>query len=326
MGFLSYNTPPEGLREPTLLFSFAGWADAAESATHALKYLVRHLKGEKFAEVDPEEFYNFTRVRPKTKFDDQGDRYIEWPANEFYAVRREDAATDLLVFVGIEPNLKWRTYCEAMVEQVRSLGVSKVIQVGALLDAVPHTRDIRVTGTATSPELRGLLRGIEIRRSRYTGPTGISGVLTEALGRAGIATVSLWGHSPHYLQVSPNPKVSLRLVNGLEQLLDMKINVEALESQGVNFERRVEQALEGESDVVAYVERLEAQWDAKGPSAAAGEPGAEEDDGPEPAGSGAQPGDIPDADQAVRGIEEFLRQEREGDVRSGDDEPGDDGA
>ena len=322
MEFLSLNNPPEGLREPTLLFSFAGWADAAESATHALRYVVRHLKGEKFAEVDPEEFYNFTRVRPKTKFDDAGDRYIEWPANEFFAIRREDAETDLIVFVGIEPNVRWRTFTESMVAQVQNLGVTKVIQVGALLDAVPHTRETRVTGTATSPELRGLLRGIEVRRSRYTGPTGITGVLTTALNKAGIATVSLWGHTPHYLQVRPNPKVSLRLIKGLEQLLDIKVDVEALESQGLNFERRVEQALAGETDVVAYVQRLEAQWDSTGGLAAAGdkaesEDALEESTGPEPAGSGAEPGEIPDADQAVRGIEEFLRQEREGDNGSG---------
>jgi proteasome assembly chaperone (PAC2) family protein len=269
--------------------------------------VVKQLKGEKFAEVDPEEFYNFTRVRPKTKFDDDGERYIEWPANEFYAIRREDAENDLLVLVGIEPNVKWRTFCQSMLEEIQSLGVTKVIQVGALLDAVPHTREVRITGTATSPELRGMLKGIHVRRSRYTGPTGIAGVMTDTLRRAGIPAVSLWGHAPHYLQVTPNPKVSLSLVRGLEKLVGINVSVDALESQGVNFERRVEQALDGESDVVEYVEKLEAQWDARRNRTT-----TESVDEPEPAGSGAEPGVIPDADQAVASIEEFLRQERQG--------------
>ena len=307
MEFLSNNTSPEGLREPTLLFAFAGWADAADSATHALRYLVRHLKGEKFAEVEPEELYNFTRVRPKTKFDDQGERYIEWPSNSFYSIRRDDESTDLVVLVGVEPNVRWKTFSQGIVDVVKELGVVKVIQVGALLDAVPHTRDTRVTGTATSPELQGMLRGIEVRRSRYTGPTGISGVLTDALKRAGIATVSLWGHAPHYLQVSPNPKVSLRLIHGLQKLLDIKISVEALESQGLNFERRVEQALADEPEVVAYVQRLEAQWDSAGARGIGTEDVTDE-------GSQVAEGEMPDADQAVRGIEEFLRQAREGDA------------
>jgi proteasome assembly chaperone (PAC2) family protein len=306
MAFLRINNPPQGLREPTLLFAFAGWADAADSATHALRYLVRHLNGEKFAEVEPEEFYNFTRVRPKTKFDDQGERYIDWPANAFYSIRCEDASTDLVVLVGIEPNLRWKTFCEGIVDLVKALGVVKVIQVGALLDAVPHTRETRITGTATSPELQGMLRGIEVRRSRYTGPTGISGVLTDALKRSGIATVSLWGHAPHYLQVSPNPKVSLRLIHGIRDLVDVDISVEALESQGLNFERRVDQALAGEPEVVAYVERLEAQWDSGG---ARGNIGAKTDEG-----APVVEGEMPDADQAVRGIEEFLRKAREGDA------------
>lgn len=308
MAFLSYNNAPMNLRDPTLLFAFAGWADAADSATHALRYVVRHLKGEKFAEVDPEEFYNFTRVRPKTRFDDSGDRYIEWPANKFYAIHREDADTDLVVLVGVEPNVKWRTFCQSILDEVQLLGVTKVIQVGALLDAVPHTRDVRITGTATSPELRGMLQGIHVRRSRYTGPTGIAGVLTDTLNRAGIPTVSLWGHTPHYLQVTPNPKVSLGLVQGLEKLVDIIVPADALKSQGLNFERRVEQALDGESEVVAYVKKLEAQWDSRNDTTT-----TELLTGPGPAGSGAQPGEIPDAEQAVAGIEEFLRQERQGD-------------
>lgn len=306
MGFLSYNNPPEGLREPTLLFAFAGWADAADSATHALRYLVRHLKGDKFAEIEPEEFYNFTRVRPKTKFDDQGERYIEWPTNAFYSIRREDADTDLIVLVGVEPNVRWKTFSNGIVDLVKDLRVAKVIQVGALLDAVPHTRDTRVTGTATSPELQGMLEGIQVRRSRYTGPTGLSGVLTDALKRAGIATVSLWGHAPHYLQVSPNPKVALRLINGLQKLLDVRISVDALESQGFNFERRVDQALADEPEVVAYVQGLEAQWDDRKKGRT-----SEETTGESPIEEG---GEMPDADQAVRGIEEFLRQAREGEA------------
>ena len=309
MDFLSYNNSPEGLREPTLLFAFAGWADAADSATHALKYLVRSMKGEKFAEIDPEEFYNFTRVRPKTKFDEQGERYIEWPTNAFYSVRCEDADTDLVGLVGVEPNVRWKTFSKGIVDTVKALGIVKVIQVGALLDAVPHTRDTRVTGTATSQELQGMLQGIEVRRSRYTGPTGISGVLVDALKRSGVATVSLWGHAPHYLQVSPNPKVSLRLINGLQKLLDVRISVESLESQGQNFERRVEQALTDEPEVIAYIQRLEEKWDDGKRLGVSEELIVETSD---------EEGDMPDADQAVRGIEEFLRQARQVDPNQED--------
>ena len=298
MDFFKQYDPPADLKEPVMLLAFAGWADAADSATHALRYLVEQSGATKFAEVDPEEFYNFTRVRPHSKFDAEGNRYIEWPANEFFVRRGGEGAPDLVIFVGVEPNLKWRTFSSALVDVAKELGVVRVVQVGASLDAVPHTREPRLTGTATSPELRGLLRGIRLRRSRYTGPTGITGVLMDALRRAGVPGVSLWGHAPHYLHVSPNPKVSLKLLLGIERIVNVDVDVEPLRSQGDKFERRVERALADEPEIRAYVERLEAQWDAL----------ADEESQPAETGD-----DMPDPGQAVRGIEEFLRQARQGD-------------
>ena len=279
-----------------MLFAFSGWADAAESATHALRYLIRQTKADLFAEIDPEEFYNFTRVRPLSRFDGEGNRYIQWPRNRFFCYKGDDSARDVVIFIGVEPNLKWRTFVNGMVAVIKELGVSEVVHVGALLDAVPHTREARITGSATSPELQAMLRGVQLRRSKYTGPTGITGVLTDALRREGVASMSLWGHAPHYLQVSPNPKVSLQLLGGIERLIDVDVDEAPLKSQGLNFEKRVEQALENEPEVVAYVQRLEAQWDTTHGSA-----------------TGHAQDDMPDPGQAVLGIEEFLRQQRTSD-------------
>jgi proteasome assembly chaperone (PAC2) family protein len=305
MDFLKLDNPPKDLETPIMLFAFEGWADAAESATHALRYLIRRLKATKFAEIDPEEFYNFARVRPFTKFDDDGNRYIEWPANEFYFHKGEGDQQDVIIFVGVEPNLRWRTFSELLVGVVKDLGVSKAIHVGALLDAVPHTRSSRVSGTATSPELRGTVNGLRVRRSRYTGPAGITTAVTEVMKAQGIPTMSLWGHTPHYLQVSPNPKVSRELIQGLQRLLNIEVDLEPLKSQGKNFERRVDQALADEPEVVAYVEKLEAQWDS-------GHEGPPEESMPDGEGSeGTEDIEMPEPGQAVQGIEEFLRQARE---------------
>ena len=299
MDFLKRYDPPSDLKDPVMLLAFAGWADAADSATHALRYLVEKAGASKFAEVDPEEFYNFTRVRPHTNFDAEGNRYIEWPANEFYAIRGGEGSPDVVVLVGVEPNLKWRTFTSSLVALVKELGVVRVIHTGALLDAVPHTREPRLSGTAASPEYRGLLNGIRVRRSRYAGPTGITGVLMDALRREGVPGVSLWGHAPHYLHVSPNPKVSLKLLSGIERLVNVSVDVEPLRAQGTKFDRRVERALAEEPELKEYVERLEEQWDSRW-------------------GDGSRTGDgdddMPEPEQAVLGIEEFLRQARQGDA------------
>lgn len=293
MDFLKSFERPD-LHQPVMVFAFAGWADAAESATYALKYLATQLGAKKFAEVDPEEFYDFTQVRPHTSFEPDGTRLISWPANDFYAWKSADGSADLVIFVGVEPGLRWRAFTNGILGVMRELNVVRAVQLGALLDAVPHTRQPRITGTASTPELQDLIKGVELRRSRYQGPTGISGVLMDVLRRSDVPSVSVWGHAPHYLQVSPNPKVSLRLVETVDRVLRLNVNVEPLRSQGASFERRVAQALAGESDVTEYVRKLEAQWD--------------RDAGP----AGDNSGPL-DPQEAVQAMEEFLRRTRKDD-------------
>lgn len=285
-----YNFPKD-LESPVLLFAFAGWSDAAESASHAAKFLIRQMRAERFADIDAEEFYDFTQVRPKTRFDKSGDRYIKWPANEFYVHRTSNGQPDLVLFLGIEPNLKWKTFADLMKRVIIDSGVRQVVHLGALLDAVPHTREVRLTGSATSNRFQIGMPGTDIKPSRYAGPTGITGVLMDAIRREGIQAVSLWGHSPHYLQVSPNPKVSLALVSTVAKLLGFQIDCRPLESQGINFDARVEQALSDEPDVLEYVEKLQEEWDQELEQA------SQFDD---------MDLGIPNAEQAVLGIEEFL--------------------
>ena len=280
--------PPE-LREPVFLCAFSGWADAGEAASHALRYVVEHLGARRFASIDPEEFYDFTQQRPRTSFDRDGNRHINWPANEFFAWTNKDGYPDLVVLIGIEPSLRWRAFTTQIVDLVKEVGVSRVIQVGALLDAVPHTREPRITGTALAPELRPLLEGLELRRPRYTGPTGITGVLGDALRRRDVPFVSVWGHAPHYLHVSPNPKVSLSLVGAVEHLLHLGVDVEQLRSEGSTFDRRVAQALASEPEVREYVEKLEIQYDNR------------------VAAKSAESIDMPAPEDAVHDMEEFLR-------------------
>jgi proteasome assembly chaperone (PAC2) family protein len=285
--FQSYERPD--VDGPVMLFAFSGWADAAESATHALRYLVKRLGAKKFAAVDPEEFYNFTQARPHTGFDKQGDRELTWPANEFFAWKGQPAYSDVVIFLGTEPSLRWRTFCEQLVGVAKDLGVTKALQIGALLDAVPHTREPRITGTAMAPELQDLLQGVEVRRSRYSGPTGITGVFGDALRRSDIPCVSLWGHSPHYLHIAPNPKVTLGLVKAVEQVLRVDIDVEPLRSQESSFDLRVAQALEDEPALNEYVKKLESQYDRRrGRSRSAAV-------------------EMPEPDEAVRDTEHFLR-------------------
>ena len=124
-----------------LIIAFGGWADAGESATTAIKFIQRQLGAKKFAEIDPEEYYDFSQTRPYTSRTKDGRRRLQWPANEFFYWIEPNSGKGAMTFLGIEPNLRWRSYSKTIVELAQKHGVKRLIHIGALLDAVPHTRE-----------------------------------------------------------------------------------------------------------------------------------------------------------------------------------------
>jgi proteasome assembly chaperone (PAC2) family protein len=277
-----------GLRLPTMIVAFAGWPDAAESATRAIRYLVRKLPAKKFAEIDPEEFYDFTTVRPQTRVNRQGERTIRWPRNEFYYHAAEDGSQGIALYNGTEPNLRWRAFSEIIVDVARRCEVEFVISLGALLDAVPHTREPRVTGRASTKELSQKVEWMGIRNSGYQGPTGIHTAFMDACDKNGMAHASIWGHCPHYVNSSPNPRVSYALLTRLKSLVEFDVDLEELRLTGETFDGEITKAISKQADVSAYVERLERRYDE------ANEPS----------------GDIPSPDDMVAELEDFLKSQR----------------
>ena len=227
-----------------------------------MKYLVRKLSTRQFASVDPEEFYDFTHVRPISRTNAQGQREASWASNKFYTYDSWEHEQDLLVFMGVEPSLKWRTYANVIVDVAQEHGVRQAIMLGALLDAVPHARAIRITGSSTDQELQERLEGMRVRASGYQGPTGISAAISQEFPNRDIRFGSIWGHSPHYLQVAHYPKVSLALLEKLEETLDRSFGLEELRAAEADFDQQFQQALAKEEQLMAYVRRLERRHDA----------------------------------------------------------------
>ena len=288
MSYINIHERPETEFE-YLIMAFAGWPDAGESATASIKYLMRRLEATKFAEIDPEEFYDFTQERPRSSRTRDGRRRVHWPANEFsYWVPPEDgSAKGALFFVGVEPNLKWRTFSETIANLALDLGVKTVIHLGALLDAVPHTREIRLTGSSTLPELQQALDSASIGASNYQGPTGISTAVMETCTKRGMGYASLWGHTSHYLQAAPNYRVSYTLAQTLTRLLDLPVNLSELRSAAEKFDGEVVQAIGKDDQLASYVKKLEDRYDESVTSS-----------------------EMPDPADVVRELEQFLRSEQ----------------
>ena len=247
------------LERPVLIAAFRGWNDGGQGASLAGAFLARQWEAEQFADIDPEEFFDFQVNRPTVHLDEGLYRRLDWPENALYHARIPGADRDVVLLLGIEPNTRWRLFSTLIVDLAVELGVELVVSLGALLADVPHTRAAPVTGSASDP---ALVEQLGLQLSRYEGPTGIVGVLHNAFRDASVPSVSLWAAVPHYVSLAPSPKAALALCNRLAQLLDVQIDTAELAEAAENYQRQVTEAVATDEETAAYVEELEQRADA----------------------------------------------------------------
>ncbi|CAM5365738.1 PAC2 family protein [Streptomyces tanashiensis] len=247
----------EGVPElinPVMVAAFEGWNDAGDAASTAVAHLDREWKGEVFAALDAEDYYDFQVNRP-TVFLDNGVRKITWPTTRLSVVRvGGDKPRDLVLVRGIEPSMRWRSFCNELLAFAHELGVEMVVILGALLGDTPHTRPVPVSGVTSDPDLA---RTMDLEETRYEGPTGIVGILQEACTHAGVPAVSLWAAVPHYVSQPPNPKATLALLNRLEDLIGLRIPLGELPEDARAWQLGVDQLAAEDSEVAEYVQTLE---------------------------------------------------------------------
>lgn len=241
------------LRDPVVLAAFEGWNDAGDAASGALRHLADAWDAETIAELDGEDYYDYQVNRPIVSLVD-GDRRIEWPTTTLAIAHPAAMERDVLLVHGIEPNMRWQRFCAELVGVYNEAGASLVVTLGALLADTPHTRPVPVTGTTSDAETAATL-GLE--RSRYEGPTGITGVLTEACRGAGIPSLSLWAAVPHYVSQSPSPKATVALLRRVEDLLDLALDFGELEESARAWEATVDALAAEDTDIAEYVRSLE---------------------------------------------------------------------
>jgi proteasome assembly chaperone (PAC2) family protein len=246
------------LTRPVLVAAFRGWNDGAQAATLAAGYLAKTWGAERFAEVDPEDFFDFQATRPHVSLEEGLTRRIDWPETAFYHARPDGLDRDVVLLLGIEPNLRWRTFSDLVVGLAKDLDVELMITLGALLADVPHTRPAPVTGSASDEEL---VERLGLSASRYEGPTGIVGVLHDVCRQCGIASASLWAAVPHYVSLTPSPRGALALCERLGTLIGATVDGDELEEAARSYEEQVSEAVASDEETAAYVEELERRAD-----------------------------------------------------------------
>ena len=278
MDHVRWTTRPT-LRDPVVIAAFEGWNDAGDAATTAARYLVDRWDAEQVADVDPEEFFDFTATRPEVRLDDEGLREIVWPATDIFAATIPTTEQDVLLIIGTEPQLRWRTYCAELTEVAQLHGARLCMTLGALLAEVPHTRPTPIVGTAYEPEV---VAGLELQPSRYEGPTGIVGVLHDSWRRAGLRSASLWATVPAYVPGAPSPKAALALVERAAAMLQTWIPTTDLEIASASYERQVSELVDADEETATYVASLEERHD-------------------------VEPGVLPSVESIAEEVERFLR-------------------
>ncbi|MFC5994736.1 PAC2 family protein [Pseudonocardia hispaniensis] len=262
------------LTDPVMIAAFEGWNDAGEAASTALEHLELSWDATPLAAIDPEEYYDFQVTRPHIRLAGGVTRKIEWQTTRLSVATLPGTGQHVVLVNGIEPNLRWRTFCAELLDYADRLGVTKVITLGALLADTPHTRPTPVSGSSYDKSSVGRLR---VEPSSYQGPTGIVGVFQQACIEAGLPAVSFWAAVPHYVGQSRVPKAAVALLHRVEEILDVEVPLGALPEQAEEWERTVSEMADADDEVREYVRQLEQQASEEERTDASDLPGASGD-------------------------------------------------
>jgi len=253
-------TPQPALREPVLIAAFEGWNDAADAASTAVEHLALIWDAQPLSAIDSDDYYDYQVNRPSVKQVDGITRRIDWPTSTFSYCRPPGSDRDVILLRGIEPNLRWRSFCDEILQLATRFDVQTVVTLGALLADTAHTRPVPVTGSAYSAESAAKYK---VNESRYEGPTGITGVLQDACVQAGIPAISFWAAVPHYVTAAPNPKATAALLAHVEEVLDVEVPVGELSAAAEEWERTVTEMTSEDEEMADYVRGLEERGDAE---------------------------------------------------------------
>ncbi|MGO4201601.1 PAC2 family protein [Rhodococcus sp. TAF43] len=248
------------LRDPVLIAAFEGWNDAGDAASGAVEHLELTWDAKPLAELDSEDYYDYQVNRPIIRQVDGVTREIVWPTTQLSLCSPPGSDRDVLLLRGIEPNMRWRSFCDELLEFVDELGVHTVVILGALLADTPHSRPVPVTGTAHSVEAA---EHFNLEQTRYEGPTGIAGVLQDACVKAGVPAVSFWAAVPHYVSQPPNPKATIALLQRVEDVLDIEVPLGDLPNQAEDWEESISEMTRDDEEIAEYVRTLEERGDAE---------------------------------------------------------------
>ena len=283
------------LRDPVLIAAFSGWNDFGGAAGAAIKHLGDQWKASDLAAIRNERLFDFTVQRPTVRLEGER-RVIDWPAHQFRVASPAGAERDFVLLSGPEPHLRWRTFTEAIADLMVEVGATTSITIAAQAGAVPHTRPLPVTLSASDSDFEGQF-GLRVPQSRYEGPTGIVGAFNVDQRQRGFRNASLWAQVPHYLSTGPNPNAIAALIKLIDQGFGTNTSLARIERRIARFSEQVQEAVTESGEAESYIRMLEQQYDDN----------LEQEAARESAGDA----ELPSAEDLLSDLEGFLRDQRD---------------
>ena len=279
------------LRAPYLIAGFGGWPNGGNVSTETVDFLQSTLKAEQIGEITSDDLYIYSSPtlasRPITVIREGVLESLRFPSNTIFASQRLGAEHDLLLLQGIEPDLHWQQFADAIVECLQTFKAQRLYTIGGYLDYAPHTRMPRISAVVTHEALKAELEPHDVDLTDYEGPTSIQSYLLAACRAQGIEGISLWGGAPSYVQGS-YPRLTQCMLQFLNQIWHLSLDLEEIEEQAVELETTLNEQIDTNPELADYIRRLEQAYD--------------QDEDPQP--------DM-NTDAIVDEIQQFLRRRRD---------------
>lgn len=248
----------EGHDDLTLVVALSGFLDAGKAAEVAVEHLETLSDAPIVATFDVDSLHDYRARRPPISF--VRDHYAGYEAPRLVVRRLRDSdGTPYLVLRGPEPDIRWEAFARAVREVVERFDVRRVVSLGAVPMAVPHTRPIAVTHHANDPSL---LTGESPWRGELRVPASAQALLEVRLGEWGHAGLGYVAHIPHYLAQMEYPAAAATLLEQVQVGGHLSLDLTELRVAAEVTETEISRYLAGHEEVREVVAGLEQQYDA----------------------------------------------------------------
>jgi predicted ATP-grasp superfamily ATP-dependent carboligase len=248
------------LHEPVMVVALDGWIDAGLGASAAMAMLLASIETEPLATFDTEYFIDQRARRPMARIVDGVTAELTWPEIQIRFGADRDGA-DVLLLIGPEPDFHWSDFIDLVTDVAQRYDVKLVTGLGAFPAPTPHTRPVRVIGTAPAPSAH-LLEAIGTVEGELEVPAGIMTALEMGFAETGTSVVSLWARVPHYVASMPYPQASAALLNALASVAGLTVDASALRDAADEARQRVDELVTNNPEHEAMVRGLEQNADA----------------------------------------------------------------